>query len=248
MNLNHKIILLLSAGLALSPLSAQVSIGFEPSEGYRPGHVDFQPRSGTQWKLLRGMNNLLLVEAGKGIDGGHALVNLATGSGANFVYYGFDTDLRNLGGTFSPTSSKVAYSFAWRPMQHLDGDNGSILMEFSIGGSGLTTGDAAVSLRIHSSGRFQVYDGETLQTIDDEFSETGRWRTISGVIDFGSKTFTIHLDETQLFRHRNRGNLRFQNPESNNLNLRIGNLRGASDILAWREWALDAIELKLAPR
>ena len=229
---------------AALPFTAQaLTIGFEEVEGYEAGNLAGQPSSGTQWALTNGSGNDVNVAAGVGNGGGAGLVNTSSGSGSNFVFYGFNTTNADLGFTFDSTSSILQYSFDWRPTQDLDGGNGQILFDFMIGSNADTGSNAALALRIHSSGRFQANDGGTLRTVDGLFSETGTYQTISGTINYATNQYTVFVGNTQLFTTNNEGNLGFQNVDSDNAYIRFSNLRGGSDSAQWREWNMDNISV-----
>ncbi|MCC5843509.1 MAG: PEP-CTERM sorting domain-containing protein [Verrucomicrobia bacterium] len=242
--ITNKRLLFAALTAAALPFAAQaLTIGFESGEGYAAGDLAGQPSSGTQWVNTFGAVNVVNVAAGVGNGGGAGLVNTSTGGGSNFVFYGFNTTNADLGFTFDSTSSVLQYSFDWRPTQDLNGSNGQILFDFMVGSNADTGTDAAMALRIHSSGRFQANDGGTLRTVDGLFGTAGTYSTISGTINYATNQFTVFVDNTQLFTTNNNGNLGFQNTASDNAYIRFSNLRGGTDSAQWREWNMDNISV-----
>ncbi|MCC5846750.1 MAG: PEP-CTERM sorting domain-containing protein [Verrucomicrobia bacterium] len=236
MKMNKKLIFAAFTAAAL-PFAAQaLTIGFETGEDYAAGNL----ANNSRWSVTNPGNpanaNPINVTAGVGVGGTQGLSSSA-GSGSNFTYYGFDTTNADLGFTFDSESSILDYSFQWRATDDFAAASVDIF-RFTIGSSGAAGASAALSLTVRSHGVFVVLDGATTRTESNLFT-SGTYATISGQVNYATNTYTVFVDDTQQFTAFNGGSLAFNNANSDNAFIRIGNLTGQSD--DYVAWNLDNI-------
>ena len=250
-SLGAAVLLIASATL---PANAAM-IGFESGEGYTASSIlGGQPTSGTQWARTNGSDITgIQVTAGAG-SGGTAGITPRQGDASNFTYYRFAALDADLGGTFDAASSLVEYSFDWRATQALDGPSGTNIFSFVVGSNDNAGANSALTLNIRANGRLAVNDGTTTRVVDGllttstPVSDTP-FRTISGKIDYATKTFTVFVNAVQQFTSFNGGNLSFNNSSAANPWVQIANL-SADTIPAnanYRTWAADNVKIAIVP-
>jgi hypothetical protein len=240
-------LLITSLALTLTAaVQAQLFIGFESAEGYNTGALAGQPSSGTEWSSLIGSDSINVADS-IGLGGTRGITG--TTSASNFAFYGFSTTNSDLGITFDENSTVLQYSFQWRPTQDLDAGTSRDIFTFAIGGTaGNTTGtDSASTFRVRSDNRVSSTSGTTALLTGTGIFTTNQWATISGTVDYGSKTFTIFVDDTQLFTTTNGGNLSFRDANASSAYIHMGNLNGASNAADYRTWNADNISIVPEP-
>ncbi len=235
-----KLILSLVALGSSFSLSQAILIDFET--GYSAGDLNGQPSSGTQWSRTLGAVNDVNVATGIGTGGSNGITGEDNGSGSNFVFYGFAPSASDLEGTFDSASSIVSYSFDWRATETLDGSTSTNIFAFIVGSDSTSGSNPALNLNIRGQGRLVANDGGSNRAADGLFT-VNTYSTISGDIDYATKTFTVFVDGTQQYTSFNGGNLSFANAASDNAEIRLGNLSGGSLSANYRTWNADNISI-----
>lgn len=234
--------------LGLPMAQAGIFINFDD---YDTGNLSGQPGTGTSWAVVNGSPpNPINVAVAAGTNGSNGLVNTSTGGGTNFMHYGFNTSDSDLGFTFDKDASIVNYSFDFRPVQALDAPEGAVdsLFEFVICSS-QASGFSIFATRIviRNNGQVRVNNGGSWlhSEASEQLFTAGVYHTISGTLDYATKTHTIFVDGVQLFAEVNGGVLGFAG-DPDNLFIRLNNLRAGSDAATkWRQWNVDNIALAL---
>ena len=238
---------LLSVGAGAMIIStsawAGLFIGFEEEEGYSTGNLVDQPSSGTQWDETNPASPVgsISVVDGIGINGSRGIQGSANPS-SDFNYYAFNTTDADFGFTFDSESSVLQYSFQWRLADETFGGT-AFLFRFTVGSDHIRGDNAAMNLTIRADGRIIALDSGTNRARDGLFT-LNEYATISGVIDYGANTYTVWVDGEQQFTTHGPnadGNLAFNNTDSDNAYIRIGNLSGTT--ADHREWNLDNIAI-----
>ena len=237
-----KTLLSLIAGSCFLATANTMALTIDFSGGYAPGDLLGQPGTGTQWIRTNApaAPNIIEVAAGVGAGGTQGIRSVSTGAGSNFVFYGFNTTNADLGFAFDSGASVLEYSFQWRPTQALDASDSPDIFRFSIGSSTNIGDSAAVRLTVRANGAFLAQNGGSA-LVQHALFQADVYSTISGTIDYGSKTYTVFVDGTQLFDGTNGGDLAFENAAADNVFIRLGNLSAANP--DYRAWSMDNISI-----
>jgi len=246
----HSIAAALILGITLPAQNAHaIVIGFEASEGYSTtggagdnGNLKGQPSSGTAWTNGTTVANLV-VTANAGTTGtDQALV--ANASGASGFYTFSPTNL-DLGGTFSSTSSQLAFSFDYNLSATLAAQTGVSIIRIG------TTNGNVLSFSLFSDGMITFSDGsanpyvKTANGTTNFQAAAGVYYTIGGVIDYAAQTYTLTIngvaqsggaDSVISFRASSSANWNDFNISS--VNVTSGN---------WRSYSIDNVSYALVP-
>lgn len=232
-------VLLCASSWALIPNANAILIGFEAGEGYSAGNLKGQPSSGTTWTNASAGAGLL-VTAGAGTSGSQAAV--ANNTASNF--YSFAPSNADLGGTFSPTTSKLAFSFDYKLSA-----NATYLgiAYFRIG----TTNGNVLRLSFYNNGNIVFSNGVGSSTAkvangtDNFFGAAGIYYSISGELDYFTQTYTLSVNNVaqSVGGNSNFGFVSSSSSNGNDLNILSVNTADAN----WRSYSIDNISYAAVP-
>lgn len=242
-------ILGISVGLPAQNAHAIV-IGFESSEGYSTtggtggnGNLKGQPSSGTAWTNATTIANLV-VTANAGTTGtDQALVANASGAAG---FYAFSPTNLDLGGTFSSTSSQLAFSFDYNLSATLAAQTGVSIIRIG------TTSGNVLSFSLFSDGMITFSDGSATNPYVKAANGTtnfqaaaGVYYTIGGVIDYATQTYTLTVNGVAQSGGAD-GVISFRASSSanwNDFNISSVNVTSGN----WRPYSIDNVSYALVP-
>ncbi|MDR1284329.1 MAG: hypothetical protein LBK99_26480 [Opitutaceae bacterium] len=192
----------LFATIAIPTTAKAILIDFESASGYSTGSIINQTQTGTThaWRgQTAGTPNANILQVTSDGSGGQLLKanNIADASGGPFFI--FDTTAADLGetagNTFSTDSSLVLFAFRFRFDDTLSATS-STAFRFGIGSTGgvilqleaLTTGQINCS---NGAGNFRIQTSGNTNFV----ATTGAWITVSGRIDYKTKTLTLAVND-----------------------------------------------------
>lgn len=247
---------LLIMGLAMAaPLSAQaVIIDFETASGYTVGNLYGQPGiagSATWGASSQGVNDQLLkVVDGAGVGGSHGLVYQTHATTTSSVYQ-FNPTATDLGEAFSATSSQIAFSFdlKWDEV----GSTSIYTGRFFVGNT-LSTQDGDVFKLTWSATGAVGYtlNNNTLRfatnAAGNQFiAQADTFYTISGVLDYGTKTYTLSVNGVQQVDQTGAATLGFVRPAGANVNANFEFQTQNNNHASARVWTVDNLDYHAIP-
>lgn len=246
-------LLVLALTGCLSEASA-VLIDFETDSGYQVGNLYNQPGTAgaTKWGATSNGSNysLINVTAGAGVAGSQAVVAQAHATATSSVYQYVPT-ATDLGGVFSNASSQIAFSFQ--------------LKWDSLGPSGLYTGRFFVGNTLSSQGGDVLRlswgaNGQLIYTLSDSSvrfamnaggtsfaAAAGVFYTISGVLDYATKSYTLSVNGVQQTDSAGLSNISFANAAGPNVNQNFELQTQLNNNAGFRPWTVDDINYALVP-
>jgi hypothetical protein len=235
--------------LCLGSFSYALTFDFE---SYSDGNLVGQPSSGTQWENALGSSPQIVVAAGAGVGGSKGITTGSPVPGnSNFVFNDFKANNTDLGLTFNANSTVLQYSFQWRPTQELNSSSATEIFRFAVGLDTSAAGnDPAMQIGIRSNNSlFVVTRGPSETWVASNLFTLNQWATISGTINYGSNTYTVFVDDTQLFTDDfTGGNIPFRVTNLENAFIRLGNINAGSGSANYRTWTADNISIIPEPR
>jgi hypothetical protein len=176
---------------------------------------------------------------GEGIDGSHALV--VQDVDKDFGGLRINPTSMGLGGDFDAKSSRVEFAFSYRQTE--------------IGGKGICVrmmmANDAVRLELTNEGRILAMDGrrhpEKTYVEPRHFTaEVARWVHVRGIIDFGTRTFTVTVNGAPLLNGTPMEFRRDTPAAGTELNLNL--LAMEQTAPGWVPIQFDNLTLKLLPK
>lgn len=248
--MKNTILILAIMGTLVPSTQAELTIGFEESEGYSLGDIVNQGSEGSTWSMVNGRANIIAVEAGSGKDGASGITGQSTGSGSNYVFYRYEPNPKDLGAEFDPTSSILHYSFDVRINSDFGSETNFAIIAFGIGGREKDGSDSVMLIELRNSGRiaanFGGADDKNTWTGQDQLISPKDFNTISGIVNFREGFYTVELNGMPLFQQVQGGSLSFRIASDRNPSIIIGNLNaGDKSTSGYLSWSVDNIKLSL---
>jgi hypothetical protein len=250
---SHLAMITLALAGCMSQASA-VLIGFETTSGYQVGNLYNQPGTAgaTKWGAIPNAinNNLLSVTSGAGVGGSQAIVAQANATVAAGVYQYVPTST-DLGGVFSNASSQIAFSFQlkWDSL----GPSGTYTGRFFVGNTLSTQAGDVLRLSWGANGQL-IY---TLSDTTVRFATNaggmnfaaaaGSFYTVSGVLDYATKSYTLSVNGVQQTDNLGSSNISFVNAAGANVNSNFEIQTQLNNSANFRPWTLDNLNYALVP-
>ncbi len=239
-----------------------ITIDFDPDQGYSAkggeagtGDLRGQPAKGTQWTGgVSGKEASIVISTGDGAGGTDQSAQTQPGTAAvNRGEYTFLPSAADLGGTFDPASSVMYYSFQLK-MPTVASAYGTNILRIRIGGPddarsavnfGLSDNGAFIFNNRDATGKGTIYFAETTTGGTDKYYPNPEtYFTVSGALNYATKTFTVSVDGIPQADHGN-ANFPFRSNDSSTpaftlINFAAGNPK-------WVPTFIDNIVLSLTP-
>ncbi len=241
--------------LFATPAAQAIVIDFESASGYLPGDLHNQPAisGGPQWKTpaYNIGTGAISVTTGVGTGGSQALRSAAasTISASNYVLTMSDEALGDL---FDPTSSLIRFSFQlkWE-------STGTFVNQgrFFVGGNSETafngdvlrvywTTDGGIGYVIGMPGGTTQARAAKTATNSDFRATAGTFYTISGTIDYASKTYRLSMNNVDQSDANGNFDLAFVAPGSTQINPNIQLMSLNNNHANYQPWVLDDLEFQ----
>lgn len=187
----HRLVCLSIASFAL--LSGHVQgalfIDFE-SPNYTTGKL----RNQKLWTSGAANENSVNVTSGLGIGGSNGAALSAPTANYTITYNPSITELAG----FDGSSSLVEYEYYFRFLDAPNPSTSNAVATFNLGYASSTANDFASRVIIFGTGTLSYNNGTTSITIPNYVTSTADWVKISGQLNYGSKTYSLYIDDVQI--------------------------------------------------
>lgn len=239
------------------PAAHAILIDFEGDSGYAVGNLYNQPGGSgvSKWKTPVGNSTTaaLSVVDGVGVNGGQAVRAISHSAVSSSNYTLAITD-DALGDIFDANSSKISFSF-----QLMWEGTGTYLNQgrFYMGGTSENSFSGDV-VRVYwatdgSMGFIVGKDGGVDSRIvknaagGDFRAQANTFYTVSGIIDYASKTYTLTINNVIQKDSNGNATLSFVTPAGSQINPNIQLISLNNKDVNYKPWVIDNIEMQAIP-
>lgn len=187
----HRLVSLSIASFAL--LSGHVQgalfIDFE-SPDYTTGKL----RNQQVWTSGAANENSVNVASGPGIGGSNGAALSAPTANYGITYNPSITELVGFDGSLS----LVDYEYYFRFLDAPNPSTGNAVATLNLGFASTASNDFASRVIIFGTGSLSYNNGTTSTTLPNYVTSTADWVKISGQLDYGTKTYSLYIDDVQI--------------------------------------------------